>query len=332
MNDQPFGTGAHESPVDPRTVKHEDVVTAGVPLVTGGTVYLPRDIRNQHKVGICTAISLVQNRQKAKGREYSADFQYLLQKKLYDNVVHGYPWIEGSSIMTALKVGKNVGFLPAELWTATTEADRELPYGDYVAKLQAVPDAEVARLMALCVDKIPGYAVVDASDPQKIAHAIADSEAGVICMYGCGNTWWLPSWLPKDINPLRRPWPYTSYHAIGMTFFDYSRTLLQKLANTWSADWNDEGNADIDQGNYAPREVWSILRTAPIIPPYLFTKNLWFGMNDPDVVELQRRLGVAPTDTHFGPKTLAAVVMYQHAHQITPTGYVGPITRASLNA
>lgn len=64
---------------------------------------------------------------------------------------------------------------------------------------------------------------------------------------------------------------------------------------------------------------------------YLFTKNLWFGKRDPDNIELQSRLLVSPTDQNFGPKTLAAVINYQKAHGITPTGFVGPITRASLN-
>lgn len=328
----PFGTGALKSPVDPRTIRHEDVVTAGEPLVTGGITYTPDDHENQHKVGICTAISLVQNREKANGKKYSPDFQYLLQKKMYDNVVSGYPWQEGSSIMTALKVGKNVGFLPSELWTGPSEPERFNNYDDYVAKLQAIPDAEVERLKTLCVDKIPGYAIVDPADPQKIAAAIDASEAGVLCMYGCGSTWWLPSWLPKDINPLRRPWPYTSYHAIGMTFFDYSVSLMQRLANTWGWAWNAQGNADINFAKYAPIEVWSILLTTPVIPPYQFTKNLWFGTYDIDNIELQRRLGVIPTDQHFGLKTLTAVVRYQKANGITPTGFVGPITRAKLNS
>lgn len=332
MDEQVISTGALPSPLDARTVKHEDLVTGAAPLVTGGMTYAPEDHEHQHGVGICTAISLVQNREKATGRKYSPDFQYLLQKKFYDNVVPGYPWMEGSSIMSALKVGKNIGFLPIERWTGPGEAERYNSYENYVAKLQAIPDTEVARLITFCVDKIPGYAVVDASDPQKIAAAIADSEAGVLCMYGCGSTWWLPSWLAAAINPLRKPKPYTSYHAIGMTFFDYSFRLAQRLANTWGPTWCAFGNADIDFSTYAPIEVWAILRTAPIIPPYLFTKDLRIGMRNADVIELQRRIAVTPQTGYFGPLTLAAVIRYQKAHGITATGYVGPLTRGALNS
>lgn len=324
---KPFGTGANLSPVDPRTVKHEDVAMGGAPLISGGMEYKPEDIEHQHFVGICTAISLTQNRAKANGKKYSADFQYLLQKKYYD-----LNWTEGSSIFYALKVGKSIGFLPAELWTHTTEADRSLPYSSYIAKLQAIPDLEVLRLINLCVDKLPGYAAVDVTDPQKIAQAINESEAGILCMYRAGDTWFTPSWLPKDINPLRKPNPWTSGHAIIMNMFDYTGNLMQKLSNTWGIAWNLKGCADINYSNYSMQEAWSILRQAPVIPVYKFNHNLWFGKSDPDNVELQRRLGVSPTSVNFGPKTLAAVIKYQNDHGIAPAvGFVGSVTRNSLN-
>ena len=69
-----------------------------------------------------------------------------------------------------------------------------------------------------------------------------------------------------------------------------------------------------------------------------FTKDLYQGMNDPDVVQLQAFLRAAgffnyPTDTgYFGPITRAAVIQYQKYHGVTPSvGYVGPLTRAWLN-
>ncbi len=325
MNEKP-GTGALPSKLDPRTLKHEDIAMAGTPLVKGGIDYKPEDIEHQHKVGICTAISLTQNRAKANGKKYSADFQYLLQKTIYDG-----NWNEGSAIFNALRVGKNVGFLPLNLWTWTTEDDRFLPYAQYIAKLQAVPAVEIERLKLLCVDKIPGYASVNVDDPQKIAKAIDDSEAGILIMLGCSDYWWLPSWLPAAINPLRYKTP-TSYHAIGMILYDYATTLMSRLANTWGTDWCMQGKADLNQGNYPLIEAWSILTTAPVIPPYKFNHNLYFGRKDIDNIELQRRLGVSPTDMNFGPKTFAAVVKYQQAHGITGTGFVGPLTRASLNS
>lgn len=68
-----------------------------------------------------------------------------------------------------------------------------------------------------------------------------------------------------------------------------------------------------------------------VVKPYVFTRNLGYGYAGNDVIQLQKRLGVIPTWYIFGPKTYAAVVAYQKAHGITPTGFVGPLTRASLN-
>ena len=327
----PFGTGAIPSPLDPRTVKHEEVVAmAALPLVKGGIPYTQADIEHQHKVGICTAISLTQNRGKANGKKYSPDFQYLMQKKLYDiNAPIG--WDEGSSIFHALKVGKAVGFLESKHWTHTTEADRFLPYAKYIAKLRAIPEIEVNRLKALCVDKIQGYAEVNISNDQNIAKAIDDSEAGILCMYGCSDSWWSPSWSASDINPLRKK-TFTSYHAIIMNLFDYSTAKMQRLSNSWGAEWCDKGCADINYSTYRMIEAWTVLPFPPVIEPYKFNKNLWFGKKDPDNIELQRRLGVFPTDENFGPKTFAAVIKYQWDHGIITTGFCGPITRASLNA
>ena len=72
-------------------------------------------------------------------------------------------------------------------------------------------------------------------------------------------------------------------------------------------------------------------------PRFVFNRNLYFGMNNRDVYELQRRFvkeGLAnyyPT-SYFGVKTLASAIAYQKKHKITPAaGFVGAITRAKLN-
>jgi len=71
---------------------------------------------------------------------------------------------------------------------------------------------------------------------------------------------------------------------------------------------------------------------------FLFTKNLGLYSMGKEVLELQKRLiseglgSFTPTG-FFGKKTKEAVVMYQLKHGIKPiTGYVGPLTRAKLNA
>jgi len=53
------------------------------------------------------------------------------------------------------------------------------------------------------------------------------------------------------------------------------------------------------------------------------------GSSGPDVVILQRRLGIS-ADGKFGPGTQASVISYQRAHGLTPDGIVGRQTWASL--
>ena len=71
-----------------------------------------------------------------------------------------------------------------------------------------------------------------------------------------------------------------------------------------------------------------------IVQSFIFTKNLWFGMVNNDVLELQKRLKVdySTGPGVFGPKTLAAVRLYQATKGLSTTGFVGPLTRGALNA
>jgi N-acetylmuramoyl-L-alanine amidase len=69
----------------------------------------------------------------------------------------------------------------------------------------------------------------------------------------------------------------------------------------------------------------------------LFNRDLSIGMSGYDVFLLQRamvREGFAaynPTGV-FGLLTFASVRAYQKAHNISSTGFVGPLTRAKLNS
>ena len=279
MEKNKMNFGAIPSHHDPRTVQFTTQVTSL--LVEGGLLYYLKDILNQWYVGICTAISLVQNREKKTGKKYSADFQYLLQKKMFDNA-----WYEGSSIFNALKVGYNVGFLPEELWKWTTEEDRKLPYAKYIAKLQAIPDSEIERLKKLCVDKIGGYAQVNVDDSQAIAKAInTPGSTGVLCCFAVGNEWYSPK------SPLPAPKNIIGYHAIGMTKFNYAINLTQTLANTWGV-WGKDGSIDIWHDKYKPLEVWVILESAPIIPPITTEKIVTLTRESDNGIETLGKLEV----------------------------------------
>ncbi len=65
---------------------------------------------------------------------------------------------------------------------------------------------------------------------------------------------------------------------------------------------------------------------------YQFTKDLYFGLTDPDVRELQKLLGVTPVTGFFGPRTFSAVRQFQQSHGITSTGFWGSKSRAVANS
>lgn len=332
-NNSPFSTGADASHYDSRTLMHD--TTTAVPLVTGGFKYLPTDIENQHRVGICTAISLTQNAAKALGRKFSADFQYLLQKKFYD-----LNWDEGSSIFNALKVGTAYGFLPAELFTWVTENDRDTSYDYYIQKLQAIPDAEIQRLIGLCTNKLTGYAQVP-TDSQSIAKGINDSKSGLLTRYIVGPEWWEApdghvSYDPKDIDPLRLPIKPVSGHAIGTSYFDFTVNQMFEHPNTWGVIWDMEGRGHTNHLTYLCTEAWipyydTVPQPAP--PSFIFTQNMRYGQTSQDIVQLQKRLN-GPQTGYYGDITRKLVYEYQVAHGIRFSlfgYYCGPQTRMSLN-
>jgi len=331
--EQPFGAGAFESIKDYRTIESDAVMS--VPLTTGGYDYLPEEIEHQHKVGICTSISLVQMANKFHKTKYSPDFHYLIQKKFVDQ-----NWIEGSSLLSSLKTANKYGFLPLEDFVWVSEQDRYLSYSAYIEKLKAIPDEEINRLLALCENKLKGYTFVNVTVPEKIAAAIQNSDVGILTRYNVGNEWWTPSWDKKDINPLKAPKQIVSGHAIVGSLYRFNEKKLIRLSNTWGKDWCDQGEADTYHEDYPMQEAWiphfskapEIVINRPSLPVHQpLTRNLTLMMTGDDVMRLQRVLGVSPTG-FFWYKTQSAVIAYQKKHGITPAvGFVGPITRAQLN-
>ena len=70
---------------------------------------------------------------------------------------------------------------------------------------------------------------------------------------------------------------------------------------------------------------------------FRFTSLLQQGMRGAAVTALQNRLTSAgvysgPITGYFGALTKAAVIAYQKAHALSQVGFIGPLTRASLNA
>jgi len=236
-----YATGAEESPLDLRTFTYEPDTAR----IKGGQRYQPKDIEDQHKVGICTSISVTQNAKKALGTEFSADFQYLMQKKFYDK-----NWNEGSSAFHSLKAAAEIGLLPASEWKHTTESDRKLGYEKYIKKLQAVSEKEIERLKAIAANyKISGYAKVPV-DRDMLANAIDESRAGIICRYVLGKEWWT-----KPIEPIQKAQKPISGHLVTVSNYDGNSF---RIANSWGIDWADKGTGYHLLTQYQPTEAWII--------------------------------------------------------------------------
>lgn len=221
-----YGTGADKSKFDIRTFGF-------VPTKAnkkGGERYKASDIEDQHRVGICTAISVTQNARKFSGKKYSADFQYLLQKKYHDG-----NWNEGSSALSALKTAHKYGFLPdKEFQKFITEDDRKLTYSKYIKKLQAISDDDIQELLGKTEKIMSAYAKVP-TDRDSLALAIDESQTGLIVRFVVGSEWWTP-----PIEPLRFPKRILSGHLTIHTNYDGGSF---RIANTWGSDWADKGTA-----------------------------------------------------------------------------------------
>ena len=312
-----FKTTALESKFDVRTITHD--LAAPVAYTSGGVDYTLHE--NQRHVGICTAISLIQNIKQATGFDGSADFQYLLQKKFFDG-----NWTEGSSIFNALKANLKYGTLASSYWTHTIEADRDLPYSQYSEKLMSIPDYEINRLLTLCQKKLTGYAQVDISTKENVAHAIDSSKAGILCRYTVTNRWWqdktgINTWDPIYIDPLDPTGTVVGGHAITASGYDYTNGNKNILANTWGDSWDVKGNAHVNYDNYKMTEAWipyfdlvpqpKVLSSFEIFMMALKAYQISKGIND-----FANEMN--PANIMLGNKTLSAIATDRKNYQYKP--------------
>lgn len=82
----------------------------------------------------------------------------------------------------------------------------------------------------------------------------------------------------------------------------------------------------------ADRAVPAFGASAPTTPPKYPGKPLQRGSTGVNVKRVQERLGGLEVDGKYGPRTEAAVIAYQTAHQLKPDGIVGPVTWRHLFA
>ncbi len=125
--------------------------------------------------------------------------------------------------------------------------------------------------------------------------------------------------------PFQATYPWTLTAGAGY------KTVYASFGNTTLATPAENAEASITVGG-ANASGGQVLGAAT----FRFTKNLYPGMTDSDVTQLQLRLtaeGVysGPITGYYGSLTTAGVKAYQAKYGIQQTGTVGPLTRAQLN-
>jgi len=124
------------------------------------------------------------------------------------------------------------------------------------------------------------------------------------------------------------------------TYRNRAEITILSLKNDKPVEENQDASCEYSSGNFGSADYFSGQSTR-----FIFEKNLYYGLADSDVRELQKFLngsgytltgsgyGSLGNETEFfGPLTRAAVINLQKAYDITPTiGYFGPITRGVVN-
>lgn len=184
-----------------------------------------------------------------------------------------------------------------------------------------------------------GYGFIQDLTFNGIKQFISDHGPAILTVR-VGAEWWtaangVSSWQEKDILPLRPPAQVVSGHFVTVHSYDEQYIYF---VNHWSDQWGRKGHG------YFGQDYMHWVTDAGAFFPLTFTKDLSFGITDPDVISLQKYLNahgytVAPSGSgspghetnYFGALTEDALRRFQAANNIKPvSGYFGPLTRAVI--
>ena len=337
--------GAIPSPYDYRDNYAKAVAMPPMVLPPVFDTTMPGPVLMQAKTPSCVSHSVAQllqlheYRSTGKLVDFSPRFLDVLAKRF-----DGQPIDAGTIPRLVFKLAVKYGCAT----TATVPNDTSLPLAQYRDDSILTPEAFAEAEK----HKIPGYIRVPVTFNDMRQAVFLHGAVSVLMIIG--DTWWTPSWIPCDIDPLRVPSSTTGGHQIVVK--GWTDNKLNKLRNSWSDKWDIQGEAHYDPVLWAsnttegwviaeiPDDVKSFLSTLPgsVDFHYSWNTNLALGMVNEDIKFLQIAmmilgfLAVIPVDQLgiYGPKTAAAVKSYQVYKKISPTApnSVGPKTRAALNA
>ena len=278
------------------------------------TDYHPRNFASATPIPITfqtsTPIIYMQNQQPCCGADLTTQYLNVLfgitgsPEFTWKNIrkIDGYPPNAGSESSTLGKVAQTIGTCDLSLMPDNSNVSDDI-YASYTGVTQPLLDNASSR-------KIANYAFIDNPTFQQIKDSIFQHKA-VGLRVNCGDGWYTPSWLEKDMLPLKLG-NYVDDHFILATGFDANYIYF---TNSWSTAWGRQGIGYFDS-SYIPYVKELIVFIPPGIATYKFNNVMYFGQTSADIHALQGVLSIPQTGFYWF-STTAAVKAYQVAHNLS---------------
>ncbi len=253
-NSKVVGLGAHPSKKDKRDIKDKKLALATpYPIAHRTDVSGMKNLlkeRYQKLLGLCVACAITSYVEflywKKTGlyTKLSVAFCYNVIKRLIDKDTK-----EGTSLRSGLKAVYKYGICKE----ITMPTNYDLTHAQFIN--QNIPQEAWTEALNYTIG---GYVSVPIE--RSLISAAIFKYGLTISRMECGSTWWIPSWLPKDIFPLKKPKQIVSGHAIDHD--EYDLTLKDEcpmgFLNWWSESWGNKGRGKHIYENYKPTEVWTM--------------------------------------------------------------------------
>lgn len=293
------------------------------PKTLTNTKALAMPIEYQRKQPACGAHSGAEIKGLAVGMRASPRFTWA-DLKTFD----GFPLEAGTDMRSIFKSITKTGVIDFSL----LGNDTSLSLSAY-----AHPSITVVMRSSAMNHAGMGYGFIQDRSFNGLKQFISDHGPAIVLLR-VGKEWWtaasgVSSWQEIDILPLRPPASIVSGHFVLAHSYDEKYIYF---LNHWSENWGRKGHG------YFGEDYMPFINDAGALFPLVFKKDLYYGMSDPDVIDLQRYLNTHgyPVSTqgagspgnetnYFGTATKAALMRLQSKNNIMPvSGYFGPLTRA----
>jgi hypothetical protein len=324
-----FNTGAIRTPEDPRDFKYgEQIGFSTEPFDWEKGYDAEKDfkikVKNQNGSFACGGFAMSSYAEVLFGTEKSPKFIYAPIKAPSG----------GSSIHALMTRLRDVGACDEKYCIS-------FPNGQPPTEAHMVNDITKEAIENASKYKSSAYAFVGKSFDE-MARAIRDNQGMILGITGQDNGSWL-SPFPKP--PTLGGSSYWNHWVFALK----ARTRNGKKEIGFLNSWGNIGENGIQWiGEEWLNWLWGMATMVILDEPkstFKFTKDLWIGMTDNEVKELQKYLnnngfpvsmsgaGSKGKETNFfGTLTKNALVRFQKANRISPAvGYMGKITRGFIN-